>query len=338
MNKPETNSDDRFDSELSSPVDHDYLSNLLDERLDTEAVAQMVEQQDFAKKLSSRLTRSIRALSSTSEWNAAALRAVHTEIRNLTMDVALLKRALASIGHVGVMERRKIERELIRELFPPSQRRPGVGLIVANVAKQPPRKVDCENRIHLCKAACCRIFNVGLTPTEVESERFEWDPHLPYSLLKNQYGCVHLKRGGCTCAIYSDRPRICQTYSCANDKRIWVDFEGMALNPDLERRLAALQVSTGQGPSLSSRLPEGSLTSPSSSTGAETVPSEERKVVHTGALHLGPTGNLPATDLVSNAGMQQNRKPSSKVEPPNFDELRELMVPLPSRKFTPKEK
>ena len=32
--------------------------------------------------------------------------------------------------------------------------------------------------------------------------------------------------------VYTDRPGVCRRYSCANDTRIWKDFDNMVLNED----------------------------------------------------------------------------------------------------------
>jgi Fe-S-cluster containining protein len=32
------------------------------------------------------------------------------------------------------------------------------------------------------------------------------------------------------CSLYESRPSVCKKYSCANDARIWTDFERMILN------------------------------------------------------------------------------------------------------------
>ena len=188
------------DLETGEPGDsltEDRLEEILDERFDVEALAQMVEHLNFSQKLSQKLSNAFREVSARSVRNGNVLEGVQREIRDLILDVALLKRAVASLGQVGVFQRRKIEKELIRDLFPPSQPRQGTGLIISPPNQPQTKRVDCENRLHLCKAACCRIFNVGLTPQEIESDRFDWDPRRPYALQKNQQGCVHLQGGGC---------------------------------------------------------------------------------------------------------------------------------------------
>jgi len=212
----------------------------VDERLQVETIAQLVEQLDT----NGRLESSMRNLWQSISNQGLGIGAVQGEIRDLIMDVALLKRAVSSAGQVGVMERQRIEKELILELFPPRLLRPGTGVAVAS----PPEaetKVDCENRLPLCKAACCRIFNALLTAEEVESARYDWNPRLPYSLRKNRLGCLHLRSTNWSCSNYDCRPATCMAYSCQRDSRIWADFEKKIVNPDLRRELDKLDGGPG---------------------------------------------------------------------------------------------
>jgi Fe-S-cluster containining protein len=61
-----------------------------------------------------------------------------------------------------------------------------------------------------------------------------WELSEPYL---NRQGhdryCSHLDRGTRRCSIYDQRPGICRTYDCRQDKRIWQDFEQGIINPDL---------------------------------------------------------------------------------------------------------
>lgn len=90
--------------------------------------------------------------------------------------------------------------------------------------------VNCEERLHICQAACCKL-TFALSATEIESGTIKWDLGRPYFIRQQTNGyCAHnhsAKRG---CNIYSDRPSVCKKYSCANDERIWKDFENMVLN------------------------------------------------------------------------------------------------------------
>lgn len=102
----------------------------------------------------------------------------------------------------------------------------------AEQAAKPEAVVDCAARLHVCKAVCCRL-SVKLSAEEVESGKVRWDLGRPYLLRREADGrCTHQDRGTLFCAAYEDRPRPCRQYSCANDRRIWRDFDGMVLNQE----------------------------------------------------------------------------------------------------------
>jgi hypothetical protein len=48
--------------------------------------------------------------------------------------------------------------------------------------------------------------------------------------------------------VYADRPGVCRHYSCANDERIWKDFENMELNHEW------LDANLGDAPRIRLRL------------------------------------------------------------------------------------
>lgn len=92
-------------------------------------------------------------------------------------------------------------------------------------------KVDCQARMHVCHAVCCKL-DFALTIPEVESGKIKWDFGRPYFIQHDGHGsCVHLDPNS-GCRIYKDRPGICKQYSCAGDTRIWKDFEKMELNQE----------------------------------------------------------------------------------------------------------
>lgn len=93
-----------------------------------------------------------------------------------------------------------------------------------------PVQVDCESRLHICHAVCCKL-DFALSIPEVESGKVKWDLGRPYFIRHDSHNaCVHLNSGAGGCRIYNDRPGVCRGYSCANDRRIWNDFEKMELN------------------------------------------------------------------------------------------------------------
>jgi Fe-S-cluster containining protein len=90
--------------------------------------------------------------------------------------------------------------------------------------------VNCEERMHICQAVCCKL-NFALSVEEIESGKIRWDLGQPYFIRHNKNGyCCHVDGESKGCTIYADRPSVCRKYSCANDTRIWKDFEKMELN------------------------------------------------------------------------------------------------------------
>jgi hypothetical protein len=96
-------------------------------------------------------------------------------------------------------------------------------------------KIDCENRVHLCKATCCRL-RFALSKQDVHEGIIKWDLGHPYMIAhdKNDY-CTHMERGTCRCTVRENRPVPCRGYDCRNDKRIWLDFENKIVNPNIYR-------------------------------------------------------------------------------------------------------
>lgn len=93
-------------------------------------------------------------------------------------------------------------------------------------------KIDCENRKHICRAACC-----GLTYSLSVQDIYEgvrWDLGNPFLNARSPDGyCVHLRPDVLECSIYEQRSVSCRNYDCRNDKRIWLDFDKMVINPEL---------------------------------------------------------------------------------------------------------
>jgi Fe-S-cluster containining protein len=100
-------------------------------------------------------------------------------------------------------------------------------------------EVDCEARMSICHAVCCKL-NFALTPEELDTG-IKWDLGFPYFIRHEANGyCSHNDVGTGGCNVYADRPAVCRRYSCANDTRIWKDFEAMVLNEEwLDEHLAS---------------------------------------------------------------------------------------------------
>lgn len=95
-------------------------------------------------------------------------------------------------------------------------------------------KIDCENRIHLCQAACCRL-KFALSRQDVEEGIVKWDFARPYLIQRGENGrCIHQDQQTCQCSVYEHRPLPCRAYDCRNDQRIWQDFDRNIINPNLD--------------------------------------------------------------------------------------------------------
>ena len=87
--------------------------------------------------------------------------------------------------------------------------------------------VDCEARLPICQAACCRL-RFALSAEDIETGAVKWDLAKPYFNRLGDDGYCHQWDGGCGC--YEQRPTVCRSYSCEHDPRIWTDFAAMELN------------------------------------------------------------------------------------------------------------
>ncbi len=125
---------------------------------------------------------------------------------------------------------------------------PGIAVQVEEPTDIPrlPVEVDCKARMHICHAVCCKL-DFALSLSEVEAGKIKWDLGRPYFIRHEEDGyCTHNDRLCGNCGIYADRPAVCRRYSCADDERIWKNFEQMELNTEwIEAHL-----STTTGPQL----------------------------------------------------------------------------------------
>jgi hypothetical protein len=93
-------------------------------------------------------------------------------------------------------------------------------------------QIDCESRISLCKAACCKM-HLPLSQQDLQERCVRWYLSRPYVISQsNDVYCTHLARGSCRCNIYPNRPLPCRAYDCRDHKWIGLDFEKNIINPD----------------------------------------------------------------------------------------------------------
>src|SRR5205085_937235 len=96
----------------------------------------------------------------------------------------------------------------------------------------PVQMVDCEARMHVCHAVCCKL-KFPLSGPEIDSGHVKWDIGHPYIIRQESDGrCTHNDAATGHCGVYDHRPRVCRRYSCVGDTRIWKDFDNMVLNQE----------------------------------------------------------------------------------------------------------
>lgn len=102
-------------------------------------------------------------------------------------------------------------------------------------------EVDCPSIHPICQARCCTL-NVHLAEQDVREGKIEWEIRDPYSLPRSGDGyCIYLERETGRCGCYHDRPATCRTYSCKEDKRIWIDFDER-IPADMPRHVIPLRL------------------------------------------------------------------------------------------------
>ena len=139
------------------------------------------------------------------------------------------------LDHETVEARRREAAEKLRGQY--LERGMGVAMQEFAVSKytfQGGAEIDCENRIPLCKASCCKL-PFALSKEDVQEGRVRWDLGRPYMIAQGGDGyCAHMDREKRCCSVYAQRPIPCRGYDCREDKRIWLDFENNVVNPRID--------------------------------------------------------------------------------------------------------
>jgi len=160
------------------------------------------------------------------------------EHRELSAHVYALTEALIAAGLITLddVEQRK---ESAREQMVESAKAhwEGVEFLTEQTDKYEvsgPR-IDCAERIHLCRGACCRL-EVHLSRQDLAEGVVRWDVGRPYTLRHREDGsCHHQDATTKSCGVHEQRPLVCRQYDCRSDARIWIDFEARIPNPKLEQ-------------------------------------------------------------------------------------------------------
>lgn len=170
-----------------------------------------------------------RQMQRASFFSHASLQLISTRLDALETAVSQL---LEQLSGRGLAERRPQEDPSPPD--PDAIRWPGIAIRMDS--EQDERRstveVNCAERMHVCHAVCCKM-PIPLSAEEVESGKTKWDLGHPYMIRQEADGyCTHNDRPTGHCTIYGDRPKVCRRYSCADDNRIWKDFDRMVLNQE----------------------------------------------------------------------------------------------------------
>lgn len=95
-----------------------------------------------------------------------------------------------------------------------------------------PTEVPCAELIPICGARCCKL-TFALSTADLDEGVIRWDYGQPYLIRQrasDRY-CVHNDPASRGCSVHAVRPRICRTYDCRDDKRIWEDFDQRIVAP-----------------------------------------------------------------------------------------------------------
>ncbi len=84
----------------------------------------------------------------------------------------------------------------------------------------------CDELIPICKARCCRM-SFSLSTQDLDEGVVRFDYGQPYLIKQRQSDgyCVHSGPITRSCGVHAQRPRVCRTFDCRDDARIWADYE-----------------------------------------------------------------------------------------------------------------
>jgi Fe-S-cluster containining protein len=100
--------------------------------------------------------------------------------------------------------------------------------------------VDCESRLHTCKAMCCK-FPFALSKQDVEEGIIRWEFGRPYLIAHDTDGyCVHMDRKKYHCTVRDHRPVPCRGFTCENNEKwhVWNDYEAKEINQEMIEKIS----------------------------------------------------------------------------------------------------
>jgi Fe-S-cluster containining protein len=95
----------------------------------------------------------------------------------------------------------------------------------ASKYETPSPDIPCAELLPLCKARCCTL-SFALSTEDLDEGVIRWDYGQPYLIRQRASDgyCVHNDPDSQACTVHQFRPRVCRSYDCRADPRVWVDF------------------------------------------------------------------------------------------------------------------
>jgi len=177
--------------------------------------------------------------------NLFAHSALTEQVTRINEAAAVLNGLIGLLVQQGLIEGAELVKIVgaVREQTVSAGQHAEVGIVARRdepVEQEP--EIDCAARLHVCKAACCRLHFALSVPEIERGGPLKWELGHPYFNRHNSDGYCHQWDGGCR--IYDERPSPCRSYTCRDDARIWKDFDAMELNEEF----VAEKLSGDKGP------------------------------------------------------------------------------------------
>ena len=102
-----------------------------------------------------------------------------------------------------------------------------------------PATPPCAELLHLCGARCCTL-DFPLSTADLDEGVIRWDYGQPYRIRQRTSDgyCVHCDPDDHRCTVHAQRPRVCRTFHCQDDPRIWIDYARRIPAPAEAARIA----------------------------------------------------------------------------------------------------
>jgi Fe-S-cluster containining protein len=100
--------------------------------------------------------------------------------------------------------------------------------------------IPCAELLPLCHARCCAL-TFSLSTEDLDEGVIRWDYGQPYLIRQRSSDgyCVHNDPEHRGCTVHAFRPRVCRSYDCRNDRRVWIDYQQRIATPMQGHQFAA---------------------------------------------------------------------------------------------------